>query len=417
MKQSGIAEQMNPERRRFLEICGRYGFTTAVLASIGGYLWSDDAIAQTAADEEAKQKAAKFTMLFATEYKNEDWSHLPIPQSQFKTNLEASSKNAIYVKLHPAGQLGIGAALAQKIQGGTVQGGAVSLSNFSPYAPAVDLINIPFWCGENQKFANLVTSRAWNDEITPKVTTRGYQPIFYFTMDSRTISSRKGFRPVKVPGDMQGMKMRVPPSQLLQTFYRLAGANPTVVPWGETATAIKQGVADGLDPAIVTAVHVRIRRHPRPSDRRALCFRRADVRRERRLVSGAAERPSDRVRCGGRAHTAGVVRADREGACGVDRRIQEGGRAVLRDQRLGVQAMGGCVRRASQGVGGVQGEIRGLGRQLRETQGGGEHQGPHYGRRIHRLNLRARSGAPATKHHLPRRGGALVRSAAATPAR
>ena len=113
-----------------------------------------------------------------------------------------------------------------------MQGGAVSLSNFSPYAPAVDLINIPFWCGENQKFANLVTSRAWNDEITPKVTTRGYQPIFYFTMDSRTISSRKGFRPVKVPGDMQGMKMRVPPSQLLQTFYRLAGANPTVVPSG-----------------------------------------------------------------------------------------------------------------------------------------------------------------------------------------
>ncbi|HVG04495.1 MAG TPA: TRAP transporter substrate-binding protein [Burkholderiaceae bacterium] len=250
MKQSVMKEQTNPERRRFLEICGRYGFTTAVLASTGGYLWSDDAIAQTAADEEAKQKAAKFTMLFATEYKNEDWSHLPIPQSQFKTNLEASSKNAIYVKLHPAGQLGIGAALAQKIQGGTVQGGAVSLSNFSPYAPAVDLINIPFWCGENQKFANLVTSRAWNDEITPKVTTRGYQPIFYFTMDSRTISSRKGFRPVKVPGDMQGMKMRVPPSQLLQTFYRLAGANPTVVPWGETATAIKQGVADGLDPAI-----------------------------------------------------------------------------------------------------------------------------------------------------------------------
>ena len=69
MKQSGIEEQLSPERRRFLEICGRYGFTTAVLGSIGGYLWSDDAIAQTAADEEAKQKAAKFTMLFATEYK------------------------------------------------------------------------------------------------------------------------------------------------------------------------------------------------------------------------------------------------------------------------------------------------------------------------------------------------------------
>jgi TRAP-type C4-dicarboxylate transport system substrate-binding protein len=189
-------------------------------------------------------------MLFATEYKIEDYVKYPVMQAQYKANIETISKNQIYCKLHPAGQLGIGAALAQKIQAGTVQGGAVSLSNFSPYAPAVDLINIPYWCGENQKFANLVTSRAWDKEITPKVVARGYKPLFYFTVDPRTVATRKGYKKIATPADMQGMKMRVPPSKLLQQFYRLAGANPTVVPWGETATAIKQGVADGLDPAI-----------------------------------------------------------------------------------------------------------------------------------------------------------------------
>ncbi len=171
-------------------------------------------------------------------------------QGQYKANIEALSKGQIYCKLYPAGQLGAGSALAQKIQAGTVQGGSVSLSNFSPFAPVVDLINIPYWCGDNQSFANLVTSKAWNDDITPKVMAKGYKPLFYFTVDPRTIASRKGFKAIKTPADMQGMKMRVPGSKLLQTFYRLAGANPTVVPWGETATAIKQGVADGLDPAI-----------------------------------------------------------------------------------------------------------------------------------------------------------------------
>jgi TRAP-type C4-dicarboxylate transport system substrate-binding protein len=238
------------ERRRFMAVCGRYGFTTAVLAAFGGTLWSDRALAQSAAEEAAKQKAAKVTMLFATEYKIEDWAVYAVPQAQFKQNLEAASKGQIYVKLHPAGQLGVGAALAQKVQGGTVQGGAVSLSNFSPYAPAVDLINIPFWCGENQRFANLVTSRAWDKEITPRVIGRGFKPIFYFTVDPRTVATRRGHKAVRTPADMQGMKMRVPPSQLLQQFYRLAGANPTVVPWGETPTALKQGVADGLDPSI-----------------------------------------------------------------------------------------------------------------------------------------------------------------------
>jgi TRAP-type C4-dicarboxylate transport system substrate-binding protein len=239
------------ERRRFFEVSARYGFTVAVLASTGGFLWSDEAIAQSAAEDAARRKAAKYFMTFATEYKLEDFVRYPVMQAAFRDNVWEASKKQMYVRLFPAGQLAVGAALAQRIQAGTVQGGAVSLSNFSPYTKTVDLINIPYWCGENQKFANLVTSAAWNSEITPKVIDKGYKPMFYFTVDPRTVSTRRGFgKPIRTPDDMRGLKMRVPPSKLLQKFYRLAGANPTVVAWGETATAIKQGVADALDPAL-----------------------------------------------------------------------------------------------------------------------------------------------------------------------
>jgi TRAP-type C4-dicarboxylate transport system substrate-binding protein len=241
----------SPERRRFLEVSSRCGFTAAAMALAGGYLWSDDAVAYTAAEEEKKKKAALYPMIFATEYKEDAYRTYPIMQTQFKDNLERLSKGRVWVRLAPAGQLGVGAALAQKVQGGTVQAGALSLSNFSPYAPAVDLINIPYWCGTNQQFANLVTSKAWNDEITPKVMAKGYKPMFYYTVDPRTVAIRKGFgRTIRTPDDMKGMKMRIPPSKLLGKFYQLAGANPTVVAWGETPTALKQGVADGLDPAI-----------------------------------------------------------------------------------------------------------------------------------------------------------------------
>lgn len=245
-----VETRFSAERRRFLTVSARYGFATAVLAATGGFLFDDYALAQTAADEAKKEADAKVRMQFATEYKIEDWVKYPVMQAKFKENVEASSKGEIFVKLFPAGALGIGAALAQKIQSGTVSGGAVSLSNFSPFTPVVDMINIPYWCGENQKFANLVTSAVWNDEITPKVLDRGYKPMFYYTVDPRTVASRKGFKAIKTPADMAGIKMRVPPSAILQQIYRLSGANPTVVAWGETAAAIKQGVADALDPAI-----------------------------------------------------------------------------------------------------------------------------------------------------------------------
>ena len=241
----------SPKRRRFLQVAERYGFTTAVLASSGGFLWSDSAVAQTADDESAKQKAAKHNMIFATEYKLDSFKTYPIMQEAFKENLQNATKGALYVRLHPAGQLGVGAALGQKVQGGTVQGGGLSLSNFSPFAPIVDVINIPFWCGENQRFANLVTSKIWADEINPKVNAKNFKPMFYYTVDPRTIAARKGLgKIIKTPDDMRGVKMRIPPSKLLGKFYQLAGANPTIVAWGETPTALKQGVADALDPAI-----------------------------------------------------------------------------------------------------------------------------------------------------------------------
>jgi TRAP-type C4-dicarboxylate transport system substrate-binding protein len=245
------ADKRSIERRRFLQVASRYGFTTAVLAATGGYLWSGAAIAQTASDEEARKKAAKYTVIMATEYQLGSERGVPLMQSDFKNNLERVILWALYVNLYPAGQLGFGAALAQKVQGGTAQICSVSLSNLSPYAPVVDVVNIPFWCAENQKFANLVTSKVWADEVTPKVNAKNYKPLFYFTAGARTVAVRKGFgKVVKVPSDMAGVKMRIPPSKLLSQYYRLAGANPTIVAWGETPTALKQGVADALDPSL-----------------------------------------------------------------------------------------------------------------------------------------------------------------------
>ena len=65
--------QRQAERRAFLMAARRHGYTAAVLGLAGGYLFDGQAMAQSSADEERKQRAAKLTMLFATEYKIEDY--------------------------------------------------------------------------------------------------------------------------------------------------------------------------------------------------------------------------------------------------------------------------------------------------------------------------------------------------------
>jgi TRAP-type C4-dicarboxylate transport system substrate-binding protein len=190
-------------------------------------------------------------MILATEYKLGSLRELPDHAGSVQGQCAEHEQGSALREAFSRGQLGIGASLAQKVQGGTVNAGGLSLSNFSSYAPAVDLINIPFWCGDNQRYANLVTSQAWSDEITPRVNAKNYKPLFYYTVDPRTIAVRRGFgRLVRSPDDIEGRQDAHPAVEAARTLLPAFGANPTIVAWGETPTALKQGVADALDPAI-----------------------------------------------------------------------------------------------------------------------------------------------------------------------
>ena len=239
------------ERRRFMELSAKFGFTAAAVALASGVLGSSEASAMTANEEKDRQKRAKYTMNVATAYILGASRTYPIMQLDFKENIQNATNGKVYVKLAPGGQLGAGSALVQKVQAGTIQAAQHSISNFAPFAPAADVINIPYWCGENQKFINLVTSDAWKKEIDPKIEAKGFKALWYVCIDPRTVAIRKGVEgPIKTPEQLAGIKFRVPGSKILQKFYQLVGANPTPVAWGETSSAIKQGVADALDPSV-----------------------------------------------------------------------------------------------------------------------------------------------------------------------
>jgi TRAP-type C4-dicarboxylate transport system substrate-binding protein len=202
--------------------------------------------------KEAELKAAAdHTMILGTAYAPGVSRSYPIMQLDFKENIQNTSRGKIYVQLAPAGQVGASGALARKVQKATIQAGQCSISNFSPFVPEVDLINIPYWCSENQTFVNLVTSGIWQKEIHPKIEARGFKPLWYPCIDPRTIALGKGFEePITTPGRLRGVEFRIPNSKMLMEVYRRLGANPTIVEWVEAAAAIRNGHVDALDPAV-----------------------------------------------------------------------------------------------------------------------------------------------------------------------
>jgi tripartite ATP-independent transporter DctP family solute receptor len=54
-------------------------------------------------------------------------------------------------------------------------------------------------------------------------------------------------RPIHVPEDLHGLKIRVPPSDTFIDLARALGANPTPLPYGEVYSALQTGLIDGAE--------------------------------------------------------------------------------------------------------------------------------------------------------------------------
>jgi tripartite ATP-independent transporter DctP family solute receptor len=64
----------------------------------------------------------------------------------------------------------------------------------------------------------------------------------------QTTSSTK---PIRVPDDFIGFKIRVPPSPLWTSMFKAFGASPVSIPWAETYSAMQTKIADGLEQPLI----------------------------------------------------------------------------------------------------------------------------------------------------------------------
>jgi len=191
----------------------------------------------------------EYTMDFATAYAEGTTEVYPVMQNEFIENIEQETDGRISVNHHPNGVLGAGSTLANQVQNNTIQVAQFSFANFSPYADAVDLVNLPYFAGTNQEFTNLVTSDAWDEIVHENVRQNGFEPLFYLVIDPRAVAFGKGVEPALDPSGMEGVRHRIPGSDILGDAWEMIGANPTPVAWGETPSAIQEGVADSLHTA------------------------------------------------------------------------------------------------------------------------------------------------------------------------
>lgn len=163
----------------------------------------------------------------------------------FKSVVETETGGAIKVGLFPGGQLGKERELLEAVKLGTIQGVILAEGSTVNFFQPLEVLGIPYI------FPDLQT--AWKVFDGPY----GQQLKEAFRQQTgiRILGTTApgGFRhfaanqPLKSAADLKGRRIRTMDHPLHQAAVKSLGAAPTPIPFAELYTAIKSGIADGLE--------------------------------------------------------------------------------------------------------------------------------------------------------------------------
>jgi len=168
--------------------------------------------------------------------------------------LERSNGN-VEIQVYPGGQLPIGKDSMEQVASGANWISVDGLNFIGDYVPDFNAINGPMLYKNFDEYLAMTQSdlvnnlKAEAEKKDIKVLSLDY--LFGF----RSMLTDKE---VKVPEDLNGVKVRVPTSQLYMYTLEAMGANPTPLPFTEVYSGIQQGVVDGLEGSLMTIYGTKI---------------------------------------------------------------------------------------------------------------------------------------------------------------
>ncbi len=162
----------------------------------------------------------------------------------FKAALEASTKGAIEVQLYPNRQLGDEKPMIEGLRFGTVDSAVITNAVVAQLEPAYTLNDLPFIYTDEAHVRKVLDGKV-GVELARKLDAKGISTLGYFEAGFRNMINNK--KPITVPGDVSGVKFRVMQSPVYIDMFNSLGGSAVPMAWGETFTAVQQGMIDGLE--------------------------------------------------------------------------------------------------------------------------------------------------------------------------
>ncbi len=178
-------------------------------------------------------------------------SHVFAPEEQLTKSLQIVCDNIkektdghVVINQYPQGQLATYKDGVEQVVRGADFISVEDPSYLGDYVPDFNAMVGPFMYNTFDEYEYVVNSdlvKGWEAQLEEKgIKVLALDYIFGF----RSLMTNKE---IKTPDDLKGMKIRVPGSQLFIDTFNALGCTATPMAFGETISAVQQGVVDGLE--------------------------------------------------------------------------------------------------------------------------------------------------------------------------
>jgi len=152
----------------------------------------------------------------------------------------------INIKLYPGVSLIQGDQTREfsALRQGVIDMAVGSTINWSPQVRQLNLFALPFLMPDYAAIDALTQGEVGQDIFTT-LENDGVVPLAWGENGYRELSNSK--RPVRLPDDMKGLKIRVVGSPLFVDTFTALGANPTQMSWADAQPAFASGAVDGQE--------------------------------------------------------------------------------------------------------------------------------------------------------------------------
>ncbi|WP_235841743.1 TRAP transporter substrate-binding protein [Confluentibacter sediminis] len=159
-------------------------------------------------------------------------------------DLKQRSGGKMTLEIYPNQQLGTERECLELLQIGSLDMTKVSVGVMENFAPKMKVFGIPFLFRDKAH-----SFKVLDGPVGKKILDDGekywLKGLAYYDAGSRSFYTKE--KPINVPEDLKGLKIRVMESVTAINMVKDFGGSPTPISWGELYTSLQQGVVDGAE--------------------------------------------------------------------------------------------------------------------------------------------------------------------------